>query len=325
MIQDIFKRIDHHEPLSGEDAVALLSIPNFSPDYYKLLEKANAVSREVFQGRGYVFAQIGLNSAPCSGGCKFCSLAQCNHTVADLVDKPLEEVLALVDQIDFTRVTALFLMTTADYDPQRLLDFGSAVRGRIPPETALVANTGDFGEAYARSLKAAGFTGAYHIVRLREGTDTDLDPAQRVRTLDAIVAAGLRLYYCLEPIGPEHTYEELAREMLRARDYHVDMMAAMRRVNVPGTAFADTGMISDFEMAKIVAVTRLVTMPKVSMNVHEPLAVAMLSGVNQLYAEIGVNPRDNSVETEKNRGRSVEGVCEQLLSAGYTACIEDRA
>lgn len=324
MLQDVFVHIDRNEPLSGEEAVELLSIPNFSPDYYRLLEKANAVSRRVYQGRGYIFAQIGLNSAPCSGNCKFCSLARDSHTVTDLVDKPLEEVLALTDQIDFTRVTALFLMTTADYDPQRLLDFGAAVRGHIPPETALVANTGDFDEAYARSLKAAGFTGAYHIVRLREGTDTDLDPARRIQTLDAIVAAGLRLYYCLEPIGPEHTYEELAREMLRARDYHVDVMAAMRRVSVPGTAFAHADMVGDFEMAKIVAVTRLVTMPNLSMNVHEPLAVAMLGGVNQLYAEIGVNPRDSSVDTEKHRGRSVEGVCELLLSAGYTTCIEGR-
>ena len=180
----------------------------------------------------------------------------------------------------------------------------------------------DFDLSYAQQLKSAGFTGAYHIVRLREGVDTDISPEQRIKTLHAIVDAGLRLYYCVEPIGPEHTYEELAAEMLRAREYHVDVMAAMRRVNVPGTAFEHSTMISDIEMAKIVAVTRLVTMPRISMNVHEPLSTAMLAGVNQLYAEIGVNPRDTSLNTENSRGFSVSDAEQMLRSAGYFPCIE---
>ena len=70
----------------------------------------------------------------------------------------------------------------------------------------------------AVQLKEAGFDGAYHIVRLREGTDTQIPREKRIATLDAITKAGLDLYYCVEPIGPEHTYEELVDEMLRARN-----------------------------------------------------------------------------------------------------------
>ena len=315
MLKEVFEKLDKGEPLSEADAVAMLRVPNLSGEYYQLLTRAGQMSREAYGNRGYIFAQIGLDVAPCSGNCLFCSLAQCNCREVTPVCKSLEEVLDLVDRIDFKRVTALFLMTTAEYSPEKFLQVGRAVREKIPQAVALVANTKDFDLDYALRLKEAGFTGAYHIVRLGEGVDTGLRPEDRERTLDAIAQAGLRLYYCLEPLGPEHTYEQMVGEMMRARRYHVEVMAAMRRVNVEG-------MIDDFEYAKIVAVTRLVTMPRVSMNVHEPLTIAMLGGVNQLYAEIGVNPRDNNRQTEKGRGFSVDEVTAMLEAAGYTPCIE---
>ncbi len=322
MIEEIFDKIDKGVSLSAEDAVALLSIPNLSAQYYTLLQKATEVSRREFGDKGYIFAQIGLNVAPCSGNCAFCSLAQCNATFSETSEKTMEEILDEVAAIDFSRVTALFLMTTADFDPEKFLAIGARVRKAIPQEIALVANTGDFDLGYAKEMKKAGFTGAYHIVRLREGIDTALAPERRIQTLDAIKEAGLRLYYCLEPIGPEHTYEEMVTEMLRAREYGVDVMAAMRRVSVLRTKFESRDMITDFELAKIVAVTRLVVMPKVSMNVHEPNTTAMLAGVNQLYAEIGVNPRDSSTQTENSRGFSIDEVYAMLKAIGYTACVE---
>lgn len=322
MLEKISEKLSAGIPLTEQDAYDLLAIPKLSTEYYQLLSLACQVSKNAYQNRGYIFAQIGLDSCPCSGDCVFCSLAQGNYLQQTTSEKSLQDILALVSQIDFSKVTALFLMTTAEYSPARFLEVGRAVRAAIPPHIALVANTGDFDLSYARQLKAAGFTGAYHIVRLGEGKDTALSPEIRVRTLDAIAAAGLRLYYCLEPIGPEHTHLELVTEMMRAREYHVDVMAAMRRVNVPGTRSEDRGMIDDYEYAKIIAVTRLVTMPRISMNVHEPLTMGMLAGVNQLYAEIGTNPRDCSPHTEESRGYSVEEVSRMLAAAGYEPCIE---
>ena len=322
MVRDIFKKIDAGIPLTQEDALRLLNIPNLSEDYYALLQKSMEVSRREFGDKGYIFAQMGLNIAPCSGNCVFCSLAQCNSTFAQTLEKDAEDVLEEMKQIDFSRVTALFLMTTADFDQEKFLDIGRKVRAALPADVAMVANTGDFDRAYAHELKKAGFKCVYHIVRLRESVDTGLSVEQRVESLDAAYAEGLRIYYCLEPIGPEHTYEEMVVEMMRARSYQVDVMAAMRRVSVSGTGCAGRDMISDFELAKIVAVVRLVVMPRVSMNVHEPNTVAMLAGVNQLYAEIGVNPRDDKSETKLSRGRGVEEVAALLASAGFKACIE---
>ena len=95
---------------------------------------------------------------------------------------------------------------------------------------------GDFGPAYAAALKEAGFTGVYHIHRLREGTDTNARPQARIRTMDAVRGAGLELYYCVEPIGPEHTHQELVDEMLRIRDYPVGVMARYRPRSLPRSA-----------------------------------------------------------------------------------------
>ena len=324
MVTDILKKTDAGIPLTGEEALTLLRIQNHSREYQQLIRKAAQISRRDFGSKGYIFVQIGLNTAPCSGNCSFCSMAQCSSTFTENLEKTEEELLEEVSRIDFQRVTAVFLMTTADFDSEKFLRYGQAVRKAIPPEIALVANTGDFDREYALRMKAVGFTGVYHIVRLREGIDTALSPEIRIRSLDAAVAAGLRIYYCLEPIGPEHSYEEMVPEMLRARDYHVNVMAAMRRVSVSRTQFDGRDMIDDAEFAKIAAVTRLVVMPKISMNVHEPNLAAMAGGANQLYAEIGANPRDDHSRTENSRGLSVEKVTGMLAHYGYTPCIEGR-
>lgn len=318
MMMEILERAARGKRLGKEDAVALLGIDTHSEEFYTLLSCANARSRTRFRKKGYVFAQIGLDSRPCSGNCRFCSMARSAFSVNEQTEKELPDILREARQLAAQDVDALFLMTTADYDPEKFLAIGRAVREEIGNAIpALVANTGDFEEGYARRLRESGFTGAYHIVRLREGSDTDLPPEQRVRTLDAIRAAGLELYYCVEPIGPEHTPEELADEMLRAREYGTRYMAVMRRVNIPGGYFDGSGEVTELEMAKIAAVARLVTDPELSMNVHEPMKLPLLGGVNQLYAESGINPRDTDAETRQGRGFSVEMAREFLRQAEW--------
>lgn len=317
MIEKILKKVDADQDLTREDALALLNINNESPQFYALIGKANELSRREYKNRGYIFAQIGLNSAPCPGNCKFCSLAQSNYTIEAEIEKSEDDILAEAKAAVSETIDALFLMTTANYSVDKYIKIAEQVKPLLPENVKFIANIGDFNAETARRLKAAGFTGAYHIVRLGEGQDTDLPVAQRIATLDAIRAAGLELIYCVEPIGPEHTYDQMADEMLRARSYDVNVMACMKRVGVPGTPLFEKGEITDLELTKIVAVARLVTRPKTSMNVHEPKAMALLAGVNQLYAEIGVNPRDCAVETSDNRGFSIANVRQMLMQANY--------
>lgn len=308
--------IADNKKLNREEILALLETDVHSKDYYRLLAAAEEYARATFY-RGYVFCQIGLDSNPCPGNCSFCSMAKEHFAVEKKFTRTAEEAAEEIGKAYTPQVSDLFLMTTECYDRKAFLEVIRKARSVLPRNVRLVVNTGDFDLEYARKLRESGATGAYHIVRLREGEDTDISPKKREKTLQAIADAGLELYYCVEPIGPEHTYEEIAAEILRAQELQVKYMAVMRRVGVRGTRKEHAGTISSRELAKIAAVAMLAVRPSVSMNVHEVNPLAMLAGVNQLYAEYGVNPRDCAAETSQNRGYSVEACVNHLAENGW--------
>lgn len=312
MIQDILSKAHSGFPLNREDALALLEISPGSTDYFAILAEANRYSRRAFQNHGLLFAQIGLDAQACGINCKFCSLSKDAFGDQPACIKSVQEVVDQSKLLANSIISDLFLMTTAEFSQQEYLTYGRAVRAVLSRETRLVANVGDFGPAYAKELKEAGFTGVYHIHRLGEGIDTRATPAARIKTMNAVREAGLELYYCVEPIGPEHSNEALVEEMLRIRDYPVGVMAVMKRIPVPGTALAACGEISAVRLAQICAVTTLVARPPRAMCVHEPDELCLMAGANQIYAEFGVNPRDMEKETQKNRGLSI-AQAEELL------------
>ena len=317
-MERIFNKIETKAELSKEEVIKLLSVETTSIEFYRLLYLARKYSKETFKNKGYVFAQIGINAEPCSVNCNFCSMAAGHYVLPDRWQKSIDEVAEGVKQLVAECADDIFLMTTADYPVEKFMEIGKTVRQYIPSEIRLVANIGDIDLPTARQLKDAGFTGAYHIVRMREGIDTRASVEQRVSTLDAIRDAGLELYYCVEPIGPEHSYEEIATEIFRARDYHIEAMAAMRRTPVDGTPLCSYGAISTPELCKIAAVTLLVVRPSRSMNVHEVTEMSLLAGINQLYAEAGANPRDTDDNTENNRGFNTAALRKMLENSGYT-------
>lgn len=303
--------------LLENEIIDLLRINNYSSEFYELLSVSNTLSRQKFGKRGYVFTQIGINAEPCSINCKFCSMGLSHYSLDSQWEKTAKDILEELTVLQTGYFDDFFLMTTADYPQDQFISIGEAIKPHLWENQKLVANIGDFDLQTARKLKEAGFTGAYHINRLREGKDTEANPKDREATLNAIRDAGLDLYYCIEPIGPEHTYEELTTEILRARDLNIDVMAAMRRVAVPGTPLYHLGQIPALELTKIVAVTNIVVNPSRAMNVHEPIQVALLAGVNQLYAEVGANPRDTDSHTEQNRGFNPQAAWQMLEEFGY--------
>lgn len=308
--------------LSKEEIIELLNIDNLGVEYYALLAVSNALSRRRFKNRGYVFTQIGINAEDCPVNCKFCSMGAAHYSLDDRWRKTEESLRKEVELLQKSYFDDFFLMTTANYPSDLYISMGKAVRSLLRSDQKLVANIGDFDSLTANKLKEAGFTGVYHISRLREGVDTMATPAEREATLRAIKEAGLELYYCIEPIGPEHTYEELTMEIMRARDLKIEAMAAMRRIPVKGTPLFEKGQISDVELTKIVAVSNIVVNPSRSMNVHEPIKLAMLAGVNQLYAEVGANPRDTDSHTEESRGFDVAQAWQLLREFDYQPPID---
>lgn len=307
--------------LTENEIIDLLRIDTQSHEFYELLAVSNILSRRKFGNKGYVFTQIGINAEPCSINCKFCSMGAAHYSLDSEWEKTAEEINSQLTWLQESYFDDFFLMTTADYPKDKFISVGKTVKPLLHKDQRLVANIGDFNLETALKLKEAGFTGAYHINRLREGIDTLADPKEREETLRAIKEAGLELYYCIEPIGPEHSYEELTVEILRARDLQIGVMAAMRRVAVKGTPLYDRGQISALELTKIVAVTNIVVNPSRAMNVHEPIQVALLAGVNQLYAEIGANPRDTDSHTEQSRGFNPEAAWKMFEEFGIHKSI----
>jgi biotin synthase len=309
---------------SKSDCEHLLSLPELSLEAAVLKAVADTVSRKRFGNRAILLGQIGIETAPCPGECKFCAFGAAHSSVPRSQLSLPEIVRRARDFAAGNDLFALFLMTMHEYDLPRLLRVISRVRKVLPAHTQIVVNMGDFDKARAQDLRAAGVNGAYHVCRLREGRDTALDPAQRRKTFQVIRNAGLDFYYCCEPIGPEHSARELVDQMFMGVEYGCFQHAAMRRVFVPGAPLARRGQITEQRLAQVVAVVTLATLGcKETKNiaVHEPNLLGLAAGANAVYAETGANPRDTKVDTSGNRGLDLPTCRRMLYEAGFTGLL----
>ncbi|WP_432663828.1 radical SAM protein [Wukongibacter baidiensis] len=317
-VSEILKKAIDGEKINTEEAKVLLSIDLHSKEMYELLSCANTLSKKHFDNSGEIYAQIGINNSPCSKNCDFCVFGEKHKLIVDSVELDEDDILRRTEDFVLAGAKEMFLMATADYNFQKFLEIGRKVRKIIPKEMKLVANLGDFDVDRASELEKAGFTGVYHICRLREGTATEIPKEERMATLSAIKDSKLELYYCVEPIGPEHTIDEIVDEIFRGLEYDVSVMAVMRRIPVPHTPLENSGQISELELAKICAVTRIVCNDSIrAMGVHEPSLLALIAGANQIYAEKGCNPRDTKENTSEGRGFSVDRAKRFLWECGW--------
>ncbi len=239
----------------------------------------------------------------------FCSFAVANNIFRSSVVISHAEATAQARQFEEDGANAIYVMATATFDFGHYIEIAREIRSHIKPETTMIANVGDEFAVKAASLVEAGFQGVYHALRLREGLDTSIDPTRRIESIKAFQKSGLVVGTCVEPIGPEHSNEELADMILFTASINPAFSGAARRIPIPGTALAGRGMISELRMAQIVAVTRL-AMPRTVMGncSHEPGTVPIIGGANLLWAEVGANPRDIKEKTEDGRGHSVPAI-----------------
>lgn len=316
--EELFERCLEGGIPTYDEVINLLKIELGSSDFYALCYTANKLSREHFDNKGDVCAQIGLDYAPCSRDCDFCSFSEKSGLLDErMYWEPKKAVKVAKSMID-AGANAVYLMTTADYPIEKLINIGKMVRESTPKEIPLVANTGDFSYEDAIKLKEAGFNAVYHALRLREGIDTAIPVERRLKTIENAKRAGLAVQVCLEPAGPEHTIEELADQMFWAREIGATFNGAMRRTAVCGTPLAKHGEISFLELSRLVAISRLVMGDKVTAHcTHEPNLLALSAGANLLWAEAGPNPRDMKTDTSEGRGASVTNCQEILINAGF--------
>lgn len=298
--------------ITRDEALSLMQIELHSRETYALMETANRLSREQFNGKGENHFHIGINVEACPFNCSFCSLTVKAGIFKEKIDFTFDEILLWAKLAESEGADALNLMTTGTYSFERLLEVGRMLRdaASIP----LVANTRDINHKEGERLLDAGFVGAYHAVRLGEGRDTPFKLQKRIRTITVLNDVGLHWMNCVEPVGPEHDIEEIVGLMLLARNHRATYSGVMRRINFPGSPMEQYGMISELEMARMVAVSRLVMgdIPKAHCT-HEPHTASLLAGANLFFPEVGASPRDGKADTGKGRGKGLED-CKRMQS-----------
>jgi biotin synthase len=304
MVADLLKQGAAGQGLEREQALTLLTLPLGSREVYALMQSADQLSRECFGAKGENHFHIGVNVAPCPLNCRFCSLTIQAGIFTESTVFDDDQLMAWARQAEAQGADALNLMTTGNFPMARFLEIGRLLKKTV--DTPLVANTRDINHAEGEALLAAGYVGFYHAVRLGEGRDTPLKPERRIATIQVLKDVGLRWMNCVEPVGPEHKAEEIVDLMLLARQYRATYSGVMRRINFPGSPMASHGMISELEMARMVAVSRLV-MGDISLAhcTHEPNSAALMAGANLFFPEVGSSPRDGLADTGQGRGHDI--------------------
>ena len=166
---------------------------------------------------------------------------------------------------------------------------GEKVREAVPGNYGLVVNTGEFGPLEARAMIASGIDVVYHSLRLGEGQTTCFRPEERKATLAAVRDSDLKLAHLVEPVGPEHTDDEIADVLMAALSNGAALSGAMARINVKGTPFESHDPLPDLRLAQIVAITRIcggVNVPDIC--VHPPRKEALEWGANVVVVELSL-------------------------------------
>ena len=294
--------------LSDEEMAVLYGVDPYSRASAYIRWGGGVLQRELANNVAEIHGQVGMNSAPCGKNCKFCTFAACNGLRKESYELPVEEVVECAQFYMEEGVNLIVLLATGGFRFEKILERVSAVREAIGKEMPLLVNVDDMTPEHCQQLKAAGANGAYHAVRMREGEDTGIPEAKRLQTFTNLRDAGMSLQTCVEPVGPEHTPEEIAYYSRLCIESHATSAGVGRRVTVPGTIVEPRGMITDLENARNVAVYRLAAgraaQPRLNCAMATSLSAA--AGANLSWAEMGTNPRDTKSRTQDGgRGTNV--------------------
>ena len=235
-----------------DDVVYLLGFDPYSPEAAYVCAQARRVGMRACGGRGFVYAQIGVDETACPENCRFCSFAAVNVDASTYdpqrVEVPLESIVHYATLFDRTGVDLISLMATAGLDFERYLEMVRAVRRSVSDDMVVMANAGDVSPEQARALKNAGATAAYHALRLGEGELTDIEPAARRRTMANLRDAGIPLMTGVEPVWADADARELAERIVELPQFEPFCVGAcgltgVAGIEVAGRKPAPTGLV----------------------------------------------------------------------------------
>lgn len=303
-IETILNNAQAGNAISKQDVILLLSLPEYSLEAAVLRSTANNISRRRFENKGLLLGQIGVDMAPCDGNCAFCFFASSHTSIEASVLSP-EEIISRCERFAAGGAQGVFLMTMHRFGFEWFRDLCADLRKKIPSQLEILANVGDVTLSQLDELKNAGVSGAYHVCRLREGTDSCMMPKDRVATIERIIESGLSWYNMCEPVGPEHTPEELVDNIWIGVDLPCRQHGVMQRFPVPGSPLFQHGQISLARLGQIVAVTVLATIGKPetrSIAVNVSNIVGLFSGANAFFPEAG-EPDIQKEQLEASSGK----------------------
>lgn len=317
-VYDIVEKGLLGDGLTEAETLRLYQVPEMSKEAAYIRWAGQELSLRAANGKAEIHAQIGLNSTICPKNCQFCSFAACNGVRQGKYELPKEDVLEYAKIYEQDGANLILMLTTASYSFDKLLDMVYSVREVISPELPLLVNTEDMTLERAKALKEAGCNGAYHAIRMREGVDTGIPVEDRIETFKHIAEAGLKLSTCVEPVGPEHTPEELTEASFRCINTNPMTSGVGKRISVPGTMLYDRGMLTDVANANMVAIYRLAHGLSLRLNCSANTVMTAAAGANLAWAEVGTNPRDLVERTENGgRGASLAQQRKMFLASGW--------
>ncbi len=321
-IVDIVQKTFDGEFINKEEIRSLFQAGHHSIDAGYILSAADFLTRQASGNKAEIHAQIGLNCSPCPRNCIFCAFAAKNKIFEEKSELSVEDATLMARNAENSGANAIFIMATGDYPFERYVEVAQEVKNNVKPETVMIANVGDFSYEQGKQLVDAGFAGIYHAVRMREGKDTGIEPATRLETVKSAREAGLLIGTCVEPVGPEHTLDEIIEKIIIGRDMKPVYSGSARRITIPDTDLAKHGMLTEYQMAFVVAVTRLAMGKNLMANcTHEPNLLGANTGANLFWAEVGTNPRDTEQDTSAGRGMDVYD-CKKLFDESDYTLVE---
>lgn len=308
------------------DLIRLLDIDPDSQACERLGEAARRVASQVTGDRAYLWGAMGVDYKACPMNCDFCSLGEAWGIVEPGQERDFSEAEIIESVRDYAenKVRWIVLRTTEFYSLDVLSDLIGKIRSAVPGRYEIGLNVGEFDLEKANALHRAGVDFIYHSLRLGEGKDTRFDPEERLKTLRAVRESPLKLVFLVEPIGVEHSNEEIADICLCAIEHQAIVTGGMARVPVPGTPLGVHPQISENRLAQIVAVTRLAGGSRVpDICVHPATPKSMRFGANVAVVETGSIPRDSCcLPKEKWHQFDAHKAGEWFEQAGYTLCAE---
>jgi len=317
-VEWIVKKALAGEILNKEEIAFLLEVNHSTADSSFIQSASRELSRRLSNNLAEIHCHVGINLGPCAHNCQWCSFAAVNKVFPKGSALSTEEIIEKCQKFESDGVNAIYLVTTGMYSMKRLIETVREVRNNLKPDTVLIANADDFDLDEAKKLKAAGLNGAYHAVRFREGIESTIPVEKRFATMRAIHQAGLVLGTCVEPIGPEHSTQELVEATVLAREVGAVFSGLMKRIAIPGTEMGQRGMVEEARLAHVLSVIRLSTQQEmIGMCWHEPSLAGPLAGANLMWAETGSSPRDTHDDCEHTRGKSVAELRKIYGEAGW--------